>query len=123
MGEPYTLSAWREQRIERAAKALGTGLDVSRPDIRVTTVARSVVETVLAAADEGMLIIPAYEDFDAPMVERAMWGIHASRGLGSPRQVWAEMPVAAREQLKREAEGAISVFVAALVAREQQEGR
>lgn len=45
-------------------------------------------------------------------VERVMWGIHASRGHGSPRALWAAMPTDDRAKLREEAQGAIVAYTA-----------
>jgi hypothetical protein len=49
---------------------------------------------------------------DDELVDRVMWGIHASRGYGSPRKLWVEMPDDDRAKLREEAQGAIEAYTA-----------
>lgn len=44
------------------------------------------------------------------LVERVAWGMHAARGLGSPRAAWAEMPEDERVELLLQAAGAMVAF-------------
>lgn len=44
------------------------------------------------------------------LVERVAWGMHAARGLSSPRQAWAEMPEDERTELLLRAAGAIAAY-------------
>jgi hypothetical protein len=48
------------------------------------------------------------------LVERVAWGLHAARGLPSPRAAWADMPEVERAELYVAARGAVSVFEARL---------
>jgi len=54
------------------------------------------------------------------LVERVMWGIHASHELPSPRQAWCEMAEDERAVLRAAAEGAISAYKRYAPEAEQQ---
>jgi hypothetical protein len=47
---------------------------------------------------------------EAPLIERVAWGLHASRGLGSPRAEWSSMGDEARAELFLAAYGAMSAY-------------
>lgn len=49
------------------------------------------------------------------LVEKVAWGIHASRGLESPRKDWTEMSDETRTQLLGDAEGAIEAYEAEVI--------
>lgn len=57
------------------------------------------------------------------LVERVAWGVHASRGVMSPRKEWAEMEPGPRAEVYVQAMAAISVYEARVRDEPEEEAR